>query len=445
MTSEQLSRQIINELRSQGHKAYWAGGCVRDGLLGVPAKDYDVATDALPKELLRYFPDAIRVGIQFGVVLVRRDGVDVEVATFRTDHDYRDGRRPESVSFTRSPEEDVRRRDFTINGLLYDPVGGEYLDFVGGQADLKVRIVRAIGDPDERFSEDKLRMLRAVRFAARLGFEIEDATLKSIQRHAAEIERISTERVRDEISRILTEGGARRGFELLDESGLLKVILPEISALQGVEQSPQHHPEGDVWTHTLIMLDKLENPAVTLALGTLLHDVGKPPTFQRAPDRIRFNGHVEIGMKMAEAVCRRLRYSRDETEQVVALVANHMRFMHVPDMRESTLKKFLRMPRFDEHLELHRLDCLGSHGKLGCYEMARKKLDELPEEKLRPPRLLTGDDLIAAGYRPGPEFQKMLADVEDAQLEGRLTEREQALSYVRERYPKVDPSPASDP
>jgi poly(A) polymerase len=435
MTGEELSRRIIDQLRAQGRQAYWAGGCVRDRLLGVPAKDYDVATDALPRDLLRFFPAAIRVGVQFGVVLVRQEGVDVEVATFRTDHDYRDGRRPESVSFTRSPEEDVRRRDFTINGILCDPVEDRYLDFVGGRRDLEAGIIRAIGNPDERFTEDKLRMLRAVRFAARLGFETETETLQSIERHAPDIQQVSMERIRDEISRILTEGGARRGFELLDETGLLKVLLPEIKTLQGIEQSPQHHPEGDVWTHTLIMLSKLENPELTLALGTLLHDVGKPATFQRAPDRIRFNGHVEVGMKMAEAICQRLRYSRDETEQAVALVANHMRFMHVPDMRESTLKKFLRMPRFDEHLELHRLDCLGSHGKLGFYEMARQKLEDLPEEQLRPPRLLTGDDLIAAGYEPGPQFQEMLSEVEDAQLEGRLTGREQALSYVCERYP----------
>ncbi|MDA1312238.1 MAG: CCA tRNA nucleotidyltransferase [Acidobacteria bacterium] len=442
MTSEELSRQVIEQLRAQGRQAFWAGGCVRDRLLGVPAKDYDVATDALPEDLLRLFPDAIQVGVQFGVVLVRQAGAEVEVATFRTDHDYRDGRRPENVSFTRSPEEDVQRRDFTINGILCDPVDGRYLDFVGGRNDLEARIIRAIGNPDERFAEDKLRMLRAVRFAARLGFAIEAETLKSIQRHAREIQQISMERIRDEISRILTEGGARRGFELLDETGLLQVILPEIKALQGVEQSPQHHPEGDVWTHTMIMLSKLENPALTLALGTLLHDVGKPATFQRAPDRIRFNGHVEVGMKMAEAICQRLRYSRDQTEQAVTLVANHMRFMHLPDMRESTLKKFLRMERFDEHLELHRLDCLGSHGKLRFYEMARQRLEDLPEEQLRPPRLLSGDDLIEAGYEPGPRFQEILSDVEDAQLEGRLSGRDQALLYVRARYPKEGEKPS---
>ncbi len=435
MDSEQLSLEIINTLRSHGHGAYWAGGCVRDRLLGIVAKDYDVATDATPENLLQYFPDAIRVGAQFGVVLVRRDCVDVQVATFRSDHDYRDGRRPEGVTFTRNAKEDVGRRDFTINGILFDPVGKKYLDYVEGRADLTDRRIRAIGDPHKRFAEDKLRMLRAIRFAARLGFEIEAATFEAIQKQAPTIRQISVERIRDEISRILCEDGARRGFELLDETGLLKVILPEVSALKGVEQSPQHHPEGDVWTHTLIMLDKLQNPTVTLALGTLLHDIGKPATFERSPERIRFNGHVEVGMKMAEAICRRLRYPGEVTEQVLALVANHMRFIHVPEMRQSTLKKFLRMPHFEEHLELHRLDCLGSHGKLRLYELARTKLAALPEEELSPPRLLTGNDLIAAGYAPGPLFQEMLGDVEDAQLEGRIATRQEAMEYVESRWP----------
>ena len=435
MDSEQLSREIIDTLRSHGHEAYWAGGWVRDRLLGIAAQDYDIATDAPPEKLLQYFPDAIRVGAQFGVVLVRRRGVDVQVATFRTDHDYRDGRRPEGVTFTRSAKEDVLRRDFTINGILFDPVEKRYLDFVGGRADLEVKRLRAIGDPRKRFAEDKLRMLRAVRFAARLGFEIEAATFEAIREQAPEIRQISVERIRDEISRILCEGGARRGFELLDETGLLKVILPEVSALKGVEQSPQHHPEGDVWTHTLIMLDKLQNPTLTLALGTLLHDVGKPATFERSPDRIRFNGHVEVGVKMAGAICRRLRYASEVTEQVAALVANHMRFIHVPEMRQSTLKKFLRMPHFKEHLELHRLDCLGSHGKLRLYDMARAKLADLPAEELRPPRLLTGNDLIAAGYEPGPLFQEILGAVEDAQLEGRIATRQEAMEYVESLWP----------
>jgi len=432
MTAHDLALEIIAELRRRNHQAYLAGGCVRDRLLGREPQDYDVATDASPAQNLAYFPGAIAVGASFGVILVRKDGADVEVATFRSDHHYRDGRRPEKVTFTGSPEQDVQRRDFTINGLLFDPAGNKVLDYVGGQADLDARLIRAIGDPPERFHEDKLRMLRAVRFAARLGFEIEAATMRAIQQHAPEIGSISAERIRDELNRILTEGGARRGFELLDESGLLEPILPEVAALKGVEQSPEHHPEGDVWIHTLLMLEKLDHPSVPLALGTLLHDVGKPSTFQIA-DRIRFNGHVEVGVRLAEAICKRLRYSTSDTEQVMDLVANHMRFMDVHRMRESTLKRFLRKPRFDEHMELHRLDCLSSHGSLTNYEFVRAKLAEVPPEVLRPPRLLTGDDLIAAGYQPGPAFARILSEVEDAQLEGRLTTKEEALAYVSEK------------
>jgi poly(A) polymerase len=435
MTAHDLALEIIAGLRRRNHQAYLAGGCVRDRLLGREPQDYDVATDASPDENLADFPGAIAVGASFGVILVRKDGADVELATFRADHHYRDGRRPEKVTFTSSPEQDVKRRDFTINGLLFDPARNKVLDYVGGQADLDARLIRAIGDASERFNEDKLRMLRAVRFAARLGFEIEAATMRAIQQHAPEVQSISAERIRDELNRILTEGGARRGFELLDESGLLEPILPEIAAMKGVEQSPEHHPEGDVWIHTLLMLEKLDNPSVPLALGTLLHDVGKPSTFQIA-DRIRFNGHVEVGVRMAEAICKRLRYSTSDTEQIMDLVANHMRFMDVHRMRESTLKRFLRKPRFEEHMELHRLDCLSSHGSLASYEFVREKLAEVPPEVLRPPRLLTGDDLIAAGYPPGPAFARILSEVEDAQLEGRLTTKEEALAHVSERWGK---------
>ncbi len=433
MTAQQLAREIINELRRRGHQAYLAGGCVRDMLLGREPKDYDVATDATPDQNLAYFPKAIAVGAAFGVILVRKDDADVEVATFRADHHYRDGRRPDRVTFTDSPEKDVQRRDFTINGLLFDPEKNEYLDYVGGRDDLMAQRVRAIGVASERFAEDKLRMLRAVRFAARLGFEIEPETMRAIQQRAGEIHQVSAERIRDELNRILTEGGARRGFELLDETGLLKTVLPEVAAMKGVEQAPEHHPEGDVWVHTLLMLEKLEHPSATLALGTLLHDVGKPRTFQRL-DRIRFNGHVEVGVRMAEDICKRLRYSTNETAQVMELVGNHMKFGHVQQMRQSTLKRFLRIPHFDEHMELHRLDCLSSHRNLQNYDFVREKLAEAPEEVLRPPRLLTGDDLIAAGYPAGPVFAKILSEVEDAQLEGRLTTKEEALEYVSERY-----------
>ena len=436
MTPEALAGQIVETLRAAGHEAYFVGGCVRDRLLGRPSKDVDVATGAEPQQVQRLFPRSEAVGASFGVILVKGRGAFVEVATFREDHDYRDGRRPESVSFTRSAEQDVKRRDFTINGLLYDPLQDRILDYVGGRADLEAGLIRAIGDPGERFAEDKLRMLRAVRFAARFGFEIEPATLAAIRRHAPEIQSIAAERIREELNRILTEGAARRGFELLDETGLLGEILPEIKALQGVEQSPEHHPEGDVWTHTLIMLEGL--PAgcpVTLALGVLLHDVGKPGTLQRGPDRIRFNGHVELGVEIGERVLRRLRYSKSEIEQALALVANHMRFMHLAEMRPAKLKRFLRQPHFDQHLELHRLDCASSHGKLGNYDFAREKLAALSEEELRPKRLVTGADLIAAGYEPGPRLGKILAEAEDAQLEGAFATREDGLAWVRAHHP----------
>src|ERR1051325_5479675 len=357
MEPEALARQVIAKLRGAGHQAYLVGGCVRDWLLGVKPKDWDVPTDARPDRIMDLFPNSGRVGAHFGVVLVRDAFSQVEVATFRSDHDYEDGRRPASVHFERDPREDLLRRNFTINGLMMDPDTGTVLDYVGGRDDLDRRLIRAIGNPDARFQEDHLRMLRAIRFAARLAFEIDHATFEAIGRHHASIAKISAERIRDELVRILTEGGARRGFELLDASGLLTDILPEIAAMKGVEQPPEYHPEGDVWTHTLLLLEQLDHPTPALALGALLHDVGKPPTF-RVAERIRFGGHVEEGVRIAHDILTRLRFSRDEMEQVEALVANHMKFKDVHQMRDSTLKRFLRLPCFTEHLELHRLDCL---------------------------------------------------------------------------------------
>ena len=433
MTAQQLAREIIDRLRGLGHEAYLAGGCVRDMFLGTTPKDYDVATDALTEQIEACFPDSLAVGAKFGVVLVRSGEAQVEVATFRREHNYRDGRRPESVSFTRNAQEDAQRRDFTINGLLFDPVEEKYHDYVGGRKDLESQLIRAIGAPAERLAEDKLRMLRAVRFAARLGFDIESKTMEAIQAHCKEIGEISAERIRDEISRILTEGGARPGFELLDETGLLSAILPEVEAMKGVPQPPEFHPEGDVWTHTLLMLEQLENPSVTLALGVLLHDVGKPATIRFA-ERIRFDGHVEEGVRLTVQALERLRYSRAEIEQVTALVQHHMRFGHVTRMRESKLKRFLRLPYFGEHLELHRLDCLSSHRNLANYDFVRGKQTELPKEKLRPARLVTGEDLIAAGYKPGPAFKKILTEVEDAQLEGRVGTKDEAMAWVGERF-----------
>ncbi len=433
MTAQQLAREIIDRLRGLGHEAYLAGGCVRDMFLGTTPKDYDVATDALTEQIKASFPDSVAVGAKFGVVLVRSGNTQVEVATFRREDDYRDGRRPESVSFTRSAKEDAQRRDFTINGLLFDPVEEKYHDFVGGRKDLESRLIRAIGSPAERLAEDKLRMLRAVRFAARLDFDIESRTMEAIRAHREEIGEISAERIRDEMNRILTEGGARRGFELLDETGLLSAILPEVGAMKGVLQAPEFHPEGDVWTHTLLMLEQLENPSVTLALGVLLHDVGKPATIRFA-ERIRFDGHVEEGVRLTVQALERLRYSKAEIEQVTALVQHHMRFGHVTQMRESKLKKFLRLLDFGNHLELHRLDCLSSHRNLANYDFVRGKQAELPKEELRPPRLATGEDLIAAGYKPGPAFKKILTEVEDAQLEGTVKTKDEAMAWVRERF-----------
>jgi putative nucleotidyltransferase with HDIG domain len=435
MDSEGLARAVIAKLRAAGHQAYLVGGCVRDLLLGARPKDFDISTDARPDRIMDLFPNSGRVGAHFGVVLVRDAFSQVEVATFRSDDDYTDGRRPERVHFESDPRRDVLRRDFTINGLMMDPDTGAVLDHVGGRADLLRRVIRAIGDPDVRFAEDHLRLLRAVRFAARLDFEIEPATFQAIRRHHALILKVSAERIRDELARILTEGGARRGFELLDATGMLAVILPEVAAMKGVEQPPEYHPEGDVWEHTMQLLENLRKPTLTLALGALLHDVGKPPTF-RVAERIRFDGHVEEGVRLAHGILTRLRFSRDQIEGVEALVANHMRFKDVGHMKQSTLKRFLRLPDFHEHLELHRLDCLASNRRLETYDQLQRKLDEFPEEYLKPAPLVTGADLIAAGYEPGPLFSEILAAVEDAQLEARVETPAEALALVRELFPK---------
>lgn len=428
---------IINRLRQNGHEAYLVGGCVRDRLLGRRIKDLDVATSAKPDQVMALFPSAKAVGASFGVVLVPEGQAGVEVATYRTDHDYHDGRHPATVEFTATVEDDVRRRDFTINGMLQDPISGDVLDFVGGRGDLDRRLIRAIGEPGRRFAEDKLRMLRAVRFAARLSFRIEDETLAAIQTHAQEIEQIAPERIREELNRILTEGGARRGFELLDQSGLLECVLPEVAAMQGVEQPPQFHPEGDVWTHTLMMLEGLREPTATLGWGTLLHDVGKPGTFTET-DRIRFNGHVALGVEITARICSRLRFSNADSEQISALVANHMKFMEITRMRPAKLKRFLWQQEFDEHLELHRQDCLSSHGSLANYEFARKKLEDLEKEQPQPPApLITGEDLKAAGYKPGPLFGEILSMVEEEHLDGNLSDRDSAMEFVLERFKRL--------
>jgi poly(A) polymerase len=436
--SRESATSIVRTLRQADHQAYLVGGCVRDLVLGREPADYDVATDATPEQVMRIFPRSYAVGAQFGVVLVPVDSGSstVEVATFRSDIGYSDGRHPDQVRYTSSPQEDVQRRDFTINGLLYDPTADKVLDYVGGLADLRRGVVQTIGDPGQRFREDKLRMLRAVRFAARFGYAIEPGTFAAMQQLAPLIHQVSCERIREELTKMLTEGRARRAFDLLDESGLLPQVLPEISAMKGVQQPPQFHPEGDVWVHTLLLLEQLPHPCPkTLAWGALLHDVGKPPTFRVAPDRIRFDEHVSVGVRMAEDICRRLRFSNDDTEQIAALVANHMRFADALKMKESTLKRFMRLPGFPEHLELHRIDCLSSHGDLTLYNFVKQRFDSTPADQVRPRPLLTGNDLIRAGYKPGPGFKEILSAIEDAQLEGRLENREQALEFVRREFP----------
>jgi putative nucleotidyltransferase with HDIG domain len=455
---------IVETLRAGGYEAYLAGGCVRDLLLGRKPVDYDVATSATPELVLEMFPRTFAVGAHFGVVLVASEAGSgceqgsvaercvTEVATFRSDGTYSDGRHPDQVRYTKSAREDVRRRDFTINGLLLDPTNLAHspnptlavreglLDYVGGMADLDAGVIRAIGDPFQRLEEDQLRLLRAVRFAARFGFALEAQTAAAIRALAHRIHAVSRERVRDELTKMLTEGHARRAFELLDETGLLVQVLPEISKMKGVEQPPQFHPEGDVWIHTLLLLDHLQPGCEpTLAWGALLHDVGKPPTFRTAPDRIRFDGHVEVGVAMGAEICRRFRFSNDDTRQIVALIENHMRFADAPRMKASTLKRFFRLENFPEHLALHRMDCLAAHANLDIYNFVRAAYEAMPEETVRPAPLVTGRELIAEGYTPGPQFKDLLHAIEDAQLEGAIATRDEALALVRERFEKTTP------
>jgi tRNA nucleotidyltransferase/poly(A) polymerase len=443
MDARTLANLVCETLRKAGHQAYLVGGCVRDILLRRDPADYDVATDATPERVQELFPRSLGVGAQFGVIVVldesaKENPAQVEVATFRSDVGYSDGRHPDRVVYATSPEEDAERRDFTINALLLDPETNEILDFVGGQRDLKAGIIRAIGKPLDRFAEDKLRMVRAVRFAARFRYAIEAGTFSAIQKLAPEIHQVSAERLRDELTKILTEGAARRAFELLDETGLLVELLPEISKMKGVEQPPQFHPEGDVWIHTLLMLEGLPKPCrPTLAWGVLLHDVGKPPTFTPPSGpggRIRFDEHAEVGTRMAEDICRRLRFSNHDIEQISALVANHMRFKDVLQMKPSTLKRFVRLGDFDEHLELHRLDCSSSHRNLDNYEYVREFIAQTPPGEVRPPRLLSGEDLIEMGYKPGPRFSEMLEAVEEAQLNEAIKTKDEAKRLIESSF-----------
>ena len=438
MQPRQLANAICDALQHAGFQAFLVGGCVRDVLLQREPADYDVATSATPEQVLELFPDGVTVGAQFGVILVVHQGVQVEVATFRSDVGYSDGRHPDRVEYASSPQEDVKRRDFTINGLLMRHNTGEILDFVDGQTDLRAGVIRAIGEPDRRFAEDKLRMLRAVRFAARFAYEIEPKTFAAIRKHAREISQVSSERIREELTKLLTEGAARSGFELLDRCWLLSIVLPEISAMKGVEQPPQYHPEGDVWIHTLLMLEGLPaGCSVTLPWGVLLHDVGKPATFRSAKetgDRIRFDGHADVGMAIGKKILERLRFSNDDTQRIVSLVEQHMKFKDVRRMRPATLKRFVRLPHFDEHLALHRLDCLSSHRNLEAYELVTDFIRTTPPEEVRPKKLITGRDVLGLGFGPGPTIGKILAAVEEAQLNGELRSRDEAISFVDRRF-----------
>jgi poly(A) polymerase len=438
MQPRELANSICDTLQSAGFQAFLVGGCVRDLLLGRDAADYDVATSATPDQVLELYPEGVSVGAQFGVILIPRDGVKVEVATFRSDLGYSDGRHPDRVVYARFPQEDVQRRDFTINGLMKRHDTGEILDFVDGQTDLRAGIIRAIGEPDRRFAEDKLRMLRAVRFAARFGYEIEPATFAAIRKHTQEVSLVSSARIREELTKLLTEGAARRGFELLDQSGLLSIVLPEIAAMRGVEQPPQYHPEGDVWSHTLLMLEGLDAQcSITLAWGVLLHDVGKPATFRSAKetgDRIRFDGHVEVGIAIARTILGRLRFSSHDTAQILSLVEHHMKFKDVERMRPATLKRFVRLPHFDEHLALHRLDCLASHRNLEAYQFVTEFIRETPPQVVRPSKLITGEHILNLGYAPGPVIGRILAEVEEAQLNGELNSRDEAISFVKSKF-----------
>lgn len=433
MSAREAALDLARRLGDAGFKALFAGGCVRDRLLNREAKDYDIATSATPQEVVRLFPGANEVGAHFGVVIAKSHGHLIEIATFRTDGSYKDGRRPDSVTFS-TPEEDARRRDFTVNGLFEDPLTGEVIDFVGGVADLKAGVLRAIGNPKERFQEDGLRLLRAVRFSTTLGFEIEAQTYAAIHECADLLTKISPERIRDEFSKILLSPARRTGIEMLVETGLMKHVVPEFLATIGCEQPPEWHPEGDVYTHTCIMLEMLEPEApLELCLAVLLHDIAKPPcqTFDEQARRIRFNGHDAMGAEMADGILRRLRYPNDLTAAVVPMVARHMQFMNVKQMRTAKLKRFMAEPHFDQEMELHRVDCTSSNGFTDNYEFLQAKRLEFAAEPLIPPPLVSGRDLIQLGLKPGPRFKEILEAIETEQLERRILDREPALAYLK--------------
>ena len=433
---ELVARSIAERLQARGHIAYYAGGCVRDSLLGKTPLDYDIATSARPGEVQAIFARTVAVGAQFGVIVVVEQGIEFQVASFRSDGIYIDGRRPKTVTYS-TPQQDAERRDFTINGMFFDPVKGELIDFVNGRADLSAGILRAIGNPADRFQEDRLRLLRAVRFAATLCFEIEEKTWQALRDNATEINAVSAERIREELSRIFLSPNRVRGFDLLEESGLMKAVLPEISALKGCNQPPQFHPEGDVFTHTRIMLGLLpQEVSVSLVFSVLLHDIGKPATYSydEAEGRIRFSGHDKLGAEMTKRIMERLRFSRDEIDATVEAVGQHMVFKDVQKMRVSRLKRFMSRPHFEDELALHKVDCESSHGALDNYDFLLRKKEEFSHEPLIPPPLVRGGDLLGMGWKPGPIIGQILEAVQTRQLEGALSSREEAMEWVKSEF-----------
>lgn len=432
MNARTAAMDLAHRLTAAGHQALFAGGCVRDRLLELEPKDFDIATSARPDEVLKLFPGSNEVGAHFGVVIAKHHGHHVEIATFRTDGSYKDGRRPESVEFS-TADQDAKRRDFTMNGLFENPETGEIIDHVGGVADLDAGVVRAIGDPMARFSEDALRLLRAIRFSSRLGFAIEENTKAAISSCSGLLEKISPERIREEFSRILTTPRRREGVELLVETGLMEHIVPEFLPTVGCDQPPEWHPEGDVFTHTCIMLEMLEDDAsLELCLAVFFHDIAKPPTRTVDEDtgRIRFNGHDALGAQMAETIMKRLRYPNEVIAAVVPMVARHMQFMNVQQMRTAKLKRFMSEPTFQQEMELHRVDCASSNGFTDNYEFLKAKEGEFASSPLIPQPLVTGRDLIALGLLPGPTFKRILEEIQTEQLEGRLADRDAGLALA---------------
>ena len=433
--TEKMALHIVESLKKANFLAYFAGGCVRDLIMRRAPKDYDIATTARPEDIEEIFPKCVPVGKQFGVMIVIQGVHQFEVATFRREGPYRDGRHPEGVSFT-TPEEDANRRDFTVNGLFYDPLKRKIIDYVGGRGDIRKKLIKTIGRPHERFQEDRLRLLRAVRFAANLGFAIEATTWAAIEELRKEIHSVSQERVRDELIKMFTRSHAGRGLELLSESGLLQEVLPEIEKMKGVEQPPEFHPEGDVFIHTKMLMDQLESPSVALAFGALFHDVGKPDTFSDEGGRIHFYSHPKVGGDITRKIMARLRFSNREITDVVSCVENHMKFANVKEMRLGKLKQFVARENFPTELELHRIDCLARHGKLELHRFLKHKLREFKKEELKPKRFITGDDLIALGIKPGPAMKEMLEEAYALQLEGKVKSRNAGMDWAKKQFLK---------